>query len=92
MRMIKLCVVRLAHLELCMHAFCLCGLYRYMSLYWLQMMQLKETHPEADQFLRQGGFAVQRSAAALQEAQAAIAEAERSLSDAVFKAPFDGTA
>lgn len=37
-------------------------------------------------------FAVQRSAAALQEAQAALDAAERSLSDAVVKAPFDGTA
>ncbi|XP_065197855.1 uncharacterized protein LOC135829379 [Sycon ciliatum] len=34
---------------------------RYMSYYWLQMTQLPTTHPEADRFLQEGGFSVQRS-------------------------------
>ena len=32
-----------------------------MTYYWLQMTQLPQTHPEADLFLRSGGFSVQRS-------------------------------
>ena len=34
---------------------------RFMTYYWLQMTQLPQTHPEADLFLRSGGFSVQRS-------------------------------
>eukprot|EP00117_Sycon_ciliatum_P011697 scpid10404/ scgid5699/ len=34
---------------------------RYMSYYLVQMQQLVNTHPEADAFLRRGGFSVQRS-------------------------------
>ena len=32
-----------------------------MSLYWLQMVNMNNTHPAATEFLQGGGFAVQRS-------------------------------
>lgn len=34
---------------------------RYLTLYWLQMTNLSNTHPEADHFLKSGGFSVQWS-------------------------------
>eukprot|EP00117_Sycon_ciliatum_P032178 scpid89334/ scgid25014/ len=46
---------------------------RYLSLYWLQMMKLPSTHPEASEFLQSGGFSVQRSSNAFAKVAADMA-------------------